>query len=96
VATTVILEVPVQPGKADDMISAFDEILPDTRSFKGCQGVTVHRDAADPNTLVLIEHWDSAEDHAAYGEWRKNSGTLGPLMALAAGRPVNRILSDIG
>lgn len=95
-ATTVILEVPVQPGKTDELISTFNEILPDTRSFKGCQSVTVHRDTTNPDTLLLIEHWDSAEDHAAYSEWRKNSGTLGPLMALAAGRPATRILDDVG
>jgi quinol monooxygenase YgiN len=95
VATTVILQVTAQPGKAADLIAAFDSILPATREFKGCQGVTVHQDTADENVLVLIEKWDSAEDHAAYGEWRKNSGTLGPLMALAAARPETRVLTDV-
>lgn len=93
--TTVILEVTAQPGKGGELISAFDQILPDTRDFKGCQGVTVHQDAGNPDSLTLIEKWDSAEDHAAYGEWRKNSGTLGPLMALAASRPVTKVLTDV-
>jgi len=95
VATTVILEVTAQPGKAADLIAAFDTILPDTRAYQGCQGVTVHQDTADENVLVLVEKWDSAEDHEAYGEWRKNSGTLGPLMSLAAARPVTRVLNDV-
>lgn len=93
-ATTVILEVPAQPGKGGDLIKAFDDILPATREFKGCNGVTVHQKADDPDSLLLIERWDSAEDHAAYGEWRKNSGTLGPVMGLAAGRPVTTVYTD--
>ena len=94
-ATTVILEVTAQPGKGADLIAAFDSILPDTRSYQGCQGVTVHQDAGNPDVLVLIEHWESADDHAAYSEWRKNSGTLGPLMSLAAARPATKVLTDV-
>jgi quinol monooxygenase YgiN len=96
VATTVLLELSAEPGQGDALIKAFADVLPDTRAFKGCQSVTVHQSAADPDSLVLIEKWDSAEDHQAYSLWRKDSGTLGGVMGLAGGRPETKILNDVG
>jgi hypothetical protein len=81
-ATTVVLEMSAELGQGDALVAAFNEILPATREFKGCQGVTVHQRADDPDSLMLIEHWASPEDHLAYGAWRKDSGTLGGVMGL--------------
>ena len=94
-AVTVVLQVPAQPGKGAELAKTFEDILPDTRAYQGCNGVTVHADASDPDKLTLIEHWDSAEDHASYSNWRKDSGTLGAVMGLAAGRPVTTIYNDL-
>ncbi|HTK64196.1 MAG TPA: antibiotic biosynthesis monooxygenase family protein [Pseudonocardia sp.] len=94
-AVTVVLQVPAQPGKGAELAKSFEDILPDTRAYKGCNGVTVHEDASDPDKLILIEHWDSAEDHTAYSNWRKDSGTLGGVMGLAAGRPVTTVYNDL-
>ncbi|WP_051342017.1 putative quinol monooxygenase [Pseudonocardia spinosispora] len=94
-ATIITLEVPAQPGKGDELVAAFNKILPDTRAYKGCQSVTVLQRADDKDKIVLVETWDSEEDHNAYSVWRRDSGTLGDIMGLAAGRPVNTVYNDV-
>ncbi len=94
-ATTVVLSMSAKPGQGAALAAAFEEILPDTRAYQGCNGVTVHQNAGDSDGLILIEHWDSAEDHASYSNWRKDSGTLGPVMGLAGGRPDTTIYHDL-
>jgi quinol monooxygenase YgiN len=94
VAITVVLEMSAKPGQGDALVAAFNEILPATREFKGCEGVTVHQRADNADGLMLIEHWASSEDHLAYGAWRKDSGTLGGVMGLAAARPQNTVYTD--
>jgi heme-degrading monooxygenase HmoA len=95
VAITAVLTMKAQPGKGAALAAAFEEILPDTRKYQGCNGVTVHQSASDPDALALIEHWDSAEDHQSYSLWRKDSGTLGGVMGLAGGRPETAIYNDL-
>ena len=95
-ATTVLLEVPAKPGQGDALAAAFNKILPDTRKYQGCQGVTLHQKADDPDAVLLVEQWDSAEDHQAYSVWRRDSGTLGSVMELAGGRPEVRVYNNVG
>jgi quinol monooxygenase YgiN len=84
-----------KPGQGAALAAAFEEILPDTRKYQGCNGVTVHQSASDPDSLMLIENWDSADDHASYSNWRKDSGTLGGVMGLAGGRPDTTVWNDL-
>jgi quinol monooxygenase YgiN len=94
-ATIITLEVPAKPGQGDALVAAFNKILPETRDYKGCQSVTVLQGTENPDSIVLIEHWDSSEDHDAYSQWRRGSDTLGEIMELAAGRPVTTEYNDV-
>jgi quinol monooxygenase YgiN len=94
-ATIITLEVPAKPGQGDALVAAFNKILPETRAYKGCQSVSVLQRADDTDNILLIEHWDTSEDHDAYSQWRRGSGTLGEIMELAAGRPVTTEYNDV-
>jgi quinol monooxygenase YgiN len=82
---TVIADLALVPQQAAAVVAKLQEILPETRAFDGCQGVRLLIDEDEPGRIVLVEEWDSREDHARYMEWRGTSGTspFGPD-ALAA------------
>jgi quinol monooxygenase YgiN len=83
----VVLELEAKPGKGDEMIAVLRETLKDTRARKGCEGVTVHRDTANPDAIVLVERWATREDDTAYREWRAGDGATPEMAPLVAGRP---------
>ena len=55
----VLLQISAQPDKADALKAAFGGLLPDTRAYDGCEGITVHVDQDDPAKIVLLERWAS-------------------------------------
>lgn len=91
----VTLELTATDGKADEMIAVFKAILPDTRARKGCEFVTVHRDQANPNQVLLVERWATREDDDAYRAWRAGDGAVKGLAGLVAAAPVIRYFDDV-
>lgn len=86
----VFLEVQLRPdtrGQADDAIR---ETLAQTAAFAGNEGLEVLVDDADPNTVVVVETWATAGDHAAYVAWRATPEGAAPLASVLAGPPVTR------
>ncbi len=92
--TLVLFEADALAGKAEELIALFEEVLPDTRAYDGCEGVTVHRDQDAPERLVLIERWTSRSHYEAYLQWRAERGDP-RLGALLAGPPAARYLDDV-
>jgi quinol monooxygenase YgiN len=94
VAIKVLLELQL---KAEPLQASYDgihETLVDTRAFAGCIGVEVLINRADPAQVVLVETWESFEDHDAYTAWRATpEGAPKALVAALAGRPVQRSLT---
>src|SRR6476659_10222473 len=58
----VLLEIEAKDGKADEIIRVLADNLGDTRARPGCESVTVHRDQANPNAVLLVERWATRED----------------------------------
>ena len=94
-ATMVLLEAKSQPGGIDTLKSAFVEVLPDTRAYDGCHGVTVHQDQDDPDVLVLVETWETREHYERYLAWRVETGLIGQLETMLAGPPSIRYFDDV-
>jgi len=69
------ITVPAAEGKRDDLVAAFNEVLPATRAFEGCISVEILLAVESPNDLVLLEEWESREDYDNYRQWRTESGT---------------------
>ena len=94
-STLVLFEVDALAGRAQELIALFEEVLPDTRAYDGCESVTVHRDQDSPDRLVLIERWTTRALYAAYLQWRAERGDP-RLGALIARPPAVRYLDDVG
>jgi quinol monooxygenase YgiN len=91
----VLLELEAVDGKADEMISILRRTLVDTRARQGCESVSVHRDQARPNTVLLVERWATREDDDAYRAWRAGEGATPEMAPLVAARPIVRYYDDV-
>ncbi|MFT4561668.1 MAG: quinol monooxygenase YgiN [Gammaproteobacteria bacterium] len=82
-ACQVLLEVEIVDGCEDQLKAKFVELLPDTRSFKGCIYIYLNQDLDDPSKIIIVELWESREHYDQYLQWRTDRGdmeVLGSLM----------------
>ena len=94
-STILIVEAKIKPEKIDDVKPVFEELLPDTRNFDGCEGINVCFDQDDSNKLVLVEKWVSKERYEKYHHWRVETGTLQKLRELLDGPPSRTFLEIV-
>lgn len=94
---TVFLDLHLNPEAVPAAPAMMREILADTRSFAGCEGVDVLVDRNDATHLVLVERWASVEADAAYRQWRATDGVteLGTLLASPPTTTTLEIAADI-
>ena len=90
----VLFEVQAKPECLDQLKTFFREILPGTRGYPGCRGLTTYADQDNPNTLLLVELWDSRDSYAEYRAWRIESGTVGRLESMLVSPPTIRYLDE--
>lgn len=64
--TVVVAVLKVKAGKADEAVAGFTPVIEQTHGEAGCITYALHRDKADPDTIVLIERWRSQEDLEAH------------------------------
>ena len=57
-----------QPGKEDDALEAFRELVGPTHGEDGCILYALHRGADDPSRLAFVERWASREELDAHLE----------------------------
>ena len=93
----VLVEVTVHPDKVEAARARYEEILPDTRAFEGCESVTVHVDQDAPGALVLVQRWASREHYRRYAAWRASRpDDVASGQALSTGAPtVARVFDDL-
>ncbi|HLA26277.1 MAG TPA: antibiotic biosynthesis monooxygenase [Syntrophales bacterium] len=94
-SVNVLLEVQSKPEKIDELRSTFKNILPDTRSYDGCQGIKMVGNQDDPCNLVLIEKWASRKQYEKYIVWRTETGALEKLGTMLSQPPSIRYYDDI-
>lgn len=56
---TVVVLAQARPGRGDEAERAFREVTTPTHAEEGCLLYALHRVAADPDRLVLVERWSS-------------------------------------
>ncbi len=91
----VLFEAPVKSEEVSNMKSYMAEILPDTRTYEGCQGIELYFDTEDGDKIVLVERWDSRSHHERYLGWRRETGVLDKIGGMLAGPPSVRYLERI-
>lgn len=92
--TLVILDLPVKQESIVELQTYLKEIFPDTRRFEGCEGINAYL-GEDGKTIVLVQHWDSAESYQRYLTWRQETGVFARIMAMLDGEPVMRFFNPI-
>jgi quinol monooxygenase YgiN len=87
VTVIVLLEFQVKPEAIDGMKAMMKEVLPDTRSYPGCQGVDVGNDPDNPGNFVFCERWASRDLYEKYLSWRTSTGMMDEFGSKLAGAP---------
>ena len=62
---TCVSEFPCAPGRIDELIAIFHEILPFARKI-GCEKSYFSISDTNPNLAVTFEIWSSKKDHELY------------------------------
>lgn len=91
-SVNVILDLQVSSESREELLSILEAILPDTRAYKGCEGIIVTHNDDDPQNIVLLEKWNSRADHESYTAWRGERGDLEKLGALLTAPPQSKYL----
>ena len=93
---TVLLDLNAKPDSVEALKNIFIEILPDTRSYDGCEGLDVKVNQDDANNLVVVEHWKSRQHYEKYFAWRQETGLIDRLGPVLGAPPSIRYLDDTG
>ena len=62
----VLLDTRIKSKEISNMKSYLDEILPDTRTYDGCQSLDVYFNTEDTGNMVMVEFWDSRAHYEKY------------------------------
>jgi quinol monooxygenase YgiN len=84
---TVVLDMTIKAEKLDQFLEHFNQNLPGSRDFDGCEYVNVYQAADNPNRIVCIEGWSSPDRFAAYGAWRREAGDAEAFLQYYDGAP---------
>ena len=77
---TVIVELKAHPGKRDELQVAFERLLAQHSSgVPGFLGSRRHENLDDPDVLVEIAEWESAEAREAHMQEAAAAGTYSSL-----------------
>ena len=71
----VLLTLKTKPNAYEEFGDILKNILVDTASFEGCEGIYAAGDQED-HTYLLFEKWTSIENQKAYMKWRQDRGDL--------------------
>ena len=91
----VLGEVKAKADSVDELKTLLREILPDTRAFDGCEGVTVYTVSDDRQTFLFVEFFQSKEHQQRYVQWRTETGVMAQLVEMLEGPPQVRYFEDI-
>ena len=83
----VLVSLDVKEESVDELKKYFKEILPDTRSFDGCQGVQLYESKESPTKMTIHAKWTSEEAQKKYMSWRMDTGALDKLIPMLSEPP---------
>lgn len=62
-------------------------LLPETRSYAGCESIDAQFDVDKAGSMVLVERWESRGHHEKYLQWRTESGVMAKLASMLVEPP---------
>jgi quinol monooxygenase YgiN len=85
VAIKVIVELEAEPGRRDELLRVLEAVVSNEGpSLRGFLGSTRYEALDNPDLLVEIAEWESAEARAAHMEGAAAAGTYAPVFELLA------------
>jgi quinol monooxygenase YgiN len=95
VAVKAISEFTIQPGRRDEFVRMFDDLVGqhlDSMRSAGCHSATVHVVVDNPDKAVEIAEWDSAEARADVLQNPDAMAAFAPLFELMAEPPSTTVI----
>lgn len=84
-AIKVIAELKARPGRRAELLGLLDQIVTEQGpSERGFLGSTRYEVLGDPDMLIEIAEWESAEARTAHMQASAASGAYAPLMEMLA------------
>ena len=93
-AISILVELPAKPESIDDLKEYLKAMLPVTREFPGCQQMLVVQEQGVPERFVIIERWESKDDHLKYLAWRAERNEIAPAYEWMTSDPVMQYFDD--
>jgi quinol monooxygenase YgiN len=81
-AIKTIIELQSKPGKRSELVRIMDGVIVAMREVPGFRGITRYEVLEDPDRVVEIAEWESAEARQTWLDRIMESGGLGPLMEI--------------
>lgn len=86
-SVTAIIKLKAKGGQGEALQKAFAGPLEKVRQHPICSYAEIFISAERTDEWMILEGWDSVEDHKKYAAEMKASGAMGTLVELMAGAP---------
>ena len=87
-AVLVLVRAAAKPGKGKEVTDMLAPFVGEDTGMDGCSRIEMAVDATDPDRVVLLEEWTSAEAHKANLAALEAASGLDDFLALLAEDPV--------
>ena len=87
-AVLVLVRAVAKPGKGAELTDMLAPFVGEDTGMEDCSRIEMAVDATDPDRVVLLEEWTSAEAHKANLAALEAAGGLDDFLALLAEDPV--------
>ena len=87
-AVLVLVRAVAKPGNRADVVDMLAPFMGEDTGMEGCSRIEMAVNAADPDRILLLEEWTSAEAHKANLAALEEAGGLDDFLALLAEAPV--------
>lgn len=70
----VVTEFKAQPDQVDDLLALLGQVLPDSLTHDGCEGISIRRNQDDTSDVISLTQWATRGHYEAYLAWRTETG----------------------
>ena len=95
-AVLVLVRARAKPGTGVAVVEMLTPFVGEDTGMEGCSRIEMAVDATDPDRIVLLEEWTSAEAHRANLAALEAAGGLDDFLALLAEAPERIYYAPLG
>ena len=91
----IYVKLPIQEGKADEVVAAFKELMKEVGQEEGCLLYSLFKDKKDPNVLYMMERYKDKEALNHHGGTPYFQAFSAKMPGFLAGAPEMKILEEV-